>query len=165
MNTELWELVNASDGRYFTSDEEAKVLKFAQTLPARFQAAAKVKAAEEPIVKSVIERMKQLYPNMARYHAAGWEKAHRDVQLVLRYNVQAMVCNDLQALEDKLLFWLRTILKSVNLTPKFIADTYVLLTQSCRDALPAEAFQLLEPALSRTLSVLSDVPEPHTAAV
>ncbi len=51
------------------------------------------------------------------------------------------------------------------MTPRFMRDTYDLLGDSCRQALPADAFPLLEPHLKRAAEVLSDFPEPYRPAV
>ena len=165
MNTQLIEMLQAADGRYLTREEQQTMLRWSEGLSARFQAATFIAAKEDVMVKEVIELLKAKYPNMGRYHADGWEKGYRDMQLVLRYMVRAMILEDVQDLDDKLLYWFRTILRAVNLTPKFIKDAYELLRQVCQRQLPADVFQRLDPVIVHTISVLSDFPEPHIAAV
>ena len=165
MNGKLQELITSTDGRYFTLDEQKRILAFTTTLPQRFAAAAAVQQAEEAIVRRVVDQMRLAYPNLERFHESGWDKTNRDVQLALRYIAQAMVLDDIEGLKDRLLYWFRTILKSVSLTPGSIRDAYTWLREACRERLPADAFALMLPALDITIEILSDFPEPHVAAV
>lgn len=165
MNRRMKQIINGSDSRYLDKNEMREILDYTTTLPLRFKVAGEVEQHEAAAVRYCIDEMRKRYPNMERYHLRGWERAYRDVQLVVRYNAQAMILDDAQVLEDKLLLWLRTMLSGVDLTPKFIRDTYDLLTEGFRRVLSAEAFEMLEPFLLHTRDVLSDVPEPAVASV
>lgn len=165
MNTLLTEIVNASESRYMSREEQGRLMAYAETLPQRFRASAAVEQAEDEIVSTVIEKLKQAYPNFGKHHDQAWEKGTRDLQLVLRHVTQAMVLDDVQSLNERLLYWFRTILMGVNITPQFIRDSFTMLREACRDRVAAEDFALLDPALLNTIEVLSDIPEPYTPAV
>lgn len=165
MNKRIKQVINGSDSRYLSKDEMREILNYTNTLPARFKAGNQAEQHEAEIVRRVIDELKPRYPNMEKFHLRGWERGFRDVQLVYRYAVQAMILDDVTVLEDKLLFWFRTMLSGVDLTPKFVRDTYEFLTESARMKLPAEAFELLEPMLNRITEVLSEIPEPAVASV
>ena len=131
MNTRFATLIEDAESRYLTDGEQQEILSYAQSLPSRFQASAAIEAAETKIIDECVSQIRQDYPNMEKYHHSGWDKAKRDMQLVLRHCTVAMVTDDLVGLDDRLLFWLRTILSSVNLTPKFVHDSYSYMRASC----------------------------------
>ena len=109
--------------------------------------------------------MSKRYPNFTKYHDQGWARCYRDVQLVLRQDVQSMLLDDVRSLDDKILLWMRTTLAANNLTPGFCRDAFSLLREKLQDHLGAEEFDLLRPYLDRNIDVLSDFAEPATPAV
>jgi len=165
MYSRMMQIVNASDSRYLTPPEQEQVLAYCGTMPKRLQAARQVEQLEATLVNQVIGEMKKRYANFANLHDRAWDKSYRDIQLVLRYLVQGMLMDDVDMAAHKLLFWLRTIVASLGMTPAFMRDTYTFLREACKQKLPAEAYTLLEAHLNRTIEVLSDFPEPHKAAV
>lgn len=165
MNRRIKQIINNSDSRFLNKEEMREILNYTNSLPARFKAATQAEQMEAEIIRWVIDQLKPRYPNMEKFHLRGWERGYRDVQLTFRYIVQAMILDDVKVLEDKLLFWLRTMLAGVDLTPQFVRDTYELLTESCEARLSQESFELLAPFLHRTTEVLSDIPEPAVASV
>jgi hypothetical protein len=165
MYSRLMKLINATDGRYLTPQEQEQVLAYVNSVPRRLQAARLVEQKEADIVNWVIAELKRRYPNFNRLHDRAWEKGFRDIQLVLRYVVQAMLVDDTAMPATKLYVWFRSIAAAVGMTPQFMRDAYDLLTTACRQGLPADAFVLLEPFLRDAADVLSTFPEPHRAAV
>lgn len=165
MNPMLQDLAHESESRYLTKDEMGKIVAYTTSLPARFKAAAAVEAKEEAIVRFAVDQMKRRYPNFERYHPQAWEKAFRDIQLSLRYTVQAMVWDNPSSQADRLLYWLATIFSSFGFTPQFNRDTYSFLRDAVRQNVPAEAFGLLEPFLEINIDVLGSIPEPAQALV
>lgn len=165
MNRRIKQIVNSSDSRYLHKDEMREILNYTNSLPARFKAATQAEQQETEIIRWVIDELRPRYPNMEKFHLRGWERGFRDVQLTFRYAVQAMILDDVTVLEDKLLFWFRTMLAGVDLTPQFVRDTYELLTESCEARLSPESFELLAPMLHRITEVLSDIPEPAVPSV
>src|SRR3984893_551356 len=104
MNARMQKLAQAAEGRYFRSDERQEFLAYAASLPARFQASDQIEQQEETIVRAVIEEMQRRYPNFAKLHDQAWAKAFRDVLLVLRFDVQALICDEMGWLDEKVLF-------------------------------------------------------------
>ncbi|MCS6852884.1 MAG: hypothetical protein NZ700_17125 [Gemmataceae bacterium] len=165
MYSRLVQTIHAAESRYLNPQEQSIVLTYCASMPKRLQAMKAVEQKETEIVNQVITELKKRYVNFADLHDRAWEKGFRDVQLVLRYNVQGMLLDDSEMVAQRLLYWMRTIMAAVGMTPRFMRDTYTLLREACRQHLPAEAFQLLEPHLERTIAILSDIPEPHRPAV
>jgi hypothetical protein len=165
MNSLLRDIVRESEYRYLTKEEEKSILGYTNSLPARFKAASAVEVAEEKIVMHVIDVMKAKNPRFGTLHGAAWEKGYRDVQLVLRNAVNAMVWDDSMLQEEILLHWFGTIVFSFGMTPKFMTDTYVALKEAAKMHLPPESYTACEPFLQRVVDVLSKIPEPAVALV
>jgi len=165
MNKEITQLLIGSDSRYLTADERQSVLEYTNGFAERFRILSLIEESEDAAVRFCIDNTRKRYPNFDKYHTTAWAKAFRDVQLTTRYMAQSMLLDDIGILEEKLLFWLRTILAGLNFTPEFNRDTYTFLKQGFRQSLPPDAFGVFEPFLNRTIEVMSDFPAPATPAV
>ena len=115
---------------------------------------------EHAVVTATPERIKELYPDFTRYHAVGWEKDYRDMQLLLQYMGKSMLLDDQKLMDDQVLTWVRTIFKSLNVTPKFLRDSYKILRDNVRSRAKPRTYGLMEPLLTHTIQYLSDIPEP-----
>lgn len=165
MKNRIAQVLVGSDSRYLTAEERQEVLEYTGGFSERFRIVALVEANEDAAVRFCIDNTRKRYPNFDKYHTSAWAKAFRDVQLTTRYMAQAMLMDEMGILEEKLLFWLRTILAGLNFTPEFNRDTYTFLKQGFRQSLPPDAFAAFEPYLDRTIEIMSDFPAPATPAV
>jgi Phycobilisome protein len=165
MTTRLRKLATAADGRYFTADERRQIKDYTDYLHHRLDAADAVEQKEEAVLRSVIEEMQKKYPNFAKYHDQGWARQFRDLQLVLRCVVHAMILDDLGQLDDRILFWMRTMFAANNYTPAFVRDCFTRLRDRLAEQPGGDHFELLKPGLDRSVEVLGDFPEPATPAV
>ncbi len=152
----ILEEARASDPGLYLSEEKLRSLeKIDHLMAARVQAARKAEQAEPAILKNVIETVTRKYDfasNAVNYK----EKCYRDVGLVYRYCVFSMLCDDMTILENKLLFWLRTILQSQNFAQgnDSIRATYELLLKESQKQLSPEVFRYLDPFLARAVTIL-----------
>jgi len=143
-------------------ETRSRLAAWASSLDARLAAAEAAEAAEGAAVRYAIDALKRDYPEYSLHQPNAWAKGFRDVQLMLRHNVSAMVRDDAEWLEHDFLAWLKTILQAYLFhSPKFVRDTYVLLKEACRRELPAPAFRLLAPYLDLTIQVLADLREEY----
>jgi hypothetical protein len=165
MNPPLTTILRQADGRYLTADERALVLAYAQDLPARVRAAQEIEGLESNLIASVVDQLRGQYPRFERLFPSAWEQLAGDIRLVLRADVRAMLAGDLRVLEDKALFYVRSILAAYNVTPQFASDTFTVLRDRTRDRAGADTFARLEPYLERNIQVLADFPEPAVAMV
>lgn len=152
-------------GRYPTAAEEEAVLDWAASAPRRLQAANLIAQKEQQIVREAVDSMQPRYPKFAPQHDRAWDKATRDMGLVLRYAVQAMIVDDSDMANDKLFVWLGTIVRSTGHTPALFRDCYAAVVAGCRKHLPADAFDLAEPYLQRAADDMSAFGEPTKQAV
>jgi hypothetical protein len=152
--------LNTLRDRYPTAEERDRLTAYAGGVRSRLAAVQELESVERVVIEVTLERIRELYPNFTRYHAVGWEKGYRDMQLLLQYMAKAMLVDDVRLLDDQVLTWVRTIFKSLNFTPKFLRDSYTLLRDGVRVAVKPRSFALLEPYLAHTIQYLSDIPEP-----
>ena len=152
--------LNTLRDRYPTAAERDRLNEYAAGVRDRLGAVRELEAIERPVIEAALGRIKEHYPNFTRYHAVGWEKGFRDMQLLLQYMAKAMLVDDVRLLDDQVLTWVRTIFKSLNFTPKFLRDSYTLLREEVRARAKPRTFALIEPYLTHTIHYLSDIPEP-----
>ena len=165
MYSRLLKIVDSTDSRFLNAEEQAAVLQYAASIPARIEASKHAERIEGEAVRVTIQHIRRRYPKFEAYHQRGWDKGARDLQLIFRYAVQAMILDDPEVAEEKLYIWIRTVLSSFNITPGFVRDSYTIFRDVLREQLPANAYSLLEPHLNHAIQVLSDFPEPALAAV
>jgi hypothetical protein len=155
----------ACDGRYPSPSEEGEVLAWAASAPKRLQTANLIAQKEAEIVREAIESVRPRYQNFPAQHDRAWDKANRDMGLVLRYAVQGLVVDDADMPDEKLFAWLCTIVRGTGHTPALFYDCYSAVIDACRRHLPADLFALAEPYLERALKDMSSFAEPMKPAV
>ena len=165
MAAPLSTILRQSDGRYLTAEEREAVLVYARDLPAAVKAGEGVESQEAVVIADVVGAMRDQFPRFERLFTDAWERFAADVQLVLRADVRAMLSGDLRLLEDKALFYVRSILAAYNVTPEFAREAFVRLRDRCREKLTADTFARLAPYLERNIQVIADFPEPAVAMV
>src|SRR5436190_22718885 len=126
MNPSLNDILRATEGRYPGAEEREQLLAFARELPARVRAAEEVEAHAAAVTAGVTEALRERYPRYEKLFPKAWDRCARDLQFVLRYDVRAMLAGDPRPLEDKALYYLRSILAAYNLTPQFARDCFTL---------------------------------------
>lgn len=181
LHPQLRAIFNAAECRYFTDQEFEEYLNVVPENADRVKAAKEMRAVEEETVSQVVEDIFAVYP-FAKYHAAAHVKANRDIRNVSAYATGAMLMNDLQWFDDKLLIWLKTILQSfefpdregpakkvvfggsrgdsgilekIKPNQRPIYATYVKLKNYYQERLTKESFALMEPYLQLAIDTLS----------
>lgn len=154
MYSQLMRVINDTDGRLPTRDDERVVLEFAGSLPKRLETANFIQRHEQELIDRCLSRTRSQYPDLAEEFPAAWEKGTKDVRAVIRYAVQAMLMADPDVAADKMLRWLRAILSAVGLDQACVRDTFTNLRDAFRDMLPADGYALMEPYLTRTIEEL-----------
>lgn len=155
-NSVLAKITREEPGRYLTDEEVREALKESPFLASRIRAMRSAQRVEDEVVKSTVDPVLKKFDFQTGRGGYGSAKCYRDVGTVYRYCVYAMVCDDLALLNDKLLYWLRTILQSLSF-PGYndsIAATYTLLRREMNRRLPAEDAALLDPFFRATEEIL-----------
>ena len=165
MSTPIYQIVDTCENRYLTQQEESEILDYVNDLPQRFKAARELHKAESPASKKMVRRLRDKYPTLSDHHDDQWTKTYRDCQLILRVAAQAMILDDIRYLDEKVLFWMRTIMQSLDLTPELMSDTWTFLKEEVTGLMSPFAAEVFEPYLDRIIEVLSSIPEPAVARV
>ena len=160
MTIKVLKTIYGSDNRFLEEEEKQQILAYTSSMAERMEAAREAEAACGQAIKHAIGALRQAYPRFHTFHPDAWGKASRDLELIIRYQVQAMLLDDPAYLKDRVLVWLRTILSSFNFTPQFHRDTYTRLKEGVEKNVSPEAFRQLEPYMDLTIEVMSDFPEP-----
>lgn len=154
MNSAMMEMMTTVEGRYLTDEEVQRIHAYFEGFRSRVDAMRAIEAKEAAIVRDTIDEVWEKHPDFHTRHHAAREKAVRDVTLTLRYCAQAMVREDEEFLAEKLLFWLRTILRSFNMG-QVIDTTYRTLARKAEAHLEPQHLELLGPYLRQTHRLLT----------
>ena len=150
---------------YPSEELRLEALECVSEMTARFEAAKEVEQVEPNVVAATIRKQREKYPTFANHHDMAWEKGVRDLALTLRVNVQAMLLGDIAHQDEKLLSWFRTIIRSFDITPDFIRDTYTWMAEEMQSALTAPAWSFMKPYMEGNITSLANFAEPATPRV
>lgn len=154
MNEKIEALLANAEGRYLEATEQSVMTDFAFTLEQRLRAMRSIQQHEANVVKATMDALWEKYPDMKTRHVDGYKKGTRDLTLVLRYNALAMVRDSVEFLDQKLLFWFRTIISAFEMNEP-LQFAYQQLSRELQNHLDGEDFKLVEPFISRTLEILA----------
>lgn len=151
----LAEIARTEPGRWLTPEELDGLRADDPFMAPRVDAAAEARRVESTVLEATVETILKKYDFEAR-HDYGKDKCYRDVGAVYRYAVFAMLMNDRGLLENKLLYWMRSIIQSFQFPSgnESIRMTYRLLRQSANRSLAPEHARLLDPFLAAAEEVL-----------
>lgn len=155
MSPKLAQLLKAEPGRYLTPEEEADVLEEDPFMAPRLEAMRECRDFEKTIVGGTVDMVLRKFEFEQRYET-GRQKCMRDVTAVYRWSVFSMVVDDVSVLENKLLFWMRTVIQSFEFPGKnqSISFCYGLLRKEAGRLLKPATMQLLDPFLASAENIL-----------
>lgn len=139
---------------YPTYDEETDLIKYAKTINFRINALKEIEKKEEKIIDETFDYMMDKFPSMSKFPAYT-PKSKRDLKIILRYCGHAMLRDDVDFLNDQLLFWLKTIIHSFGFEDGVIRDTLVKMDDLCKRDIDPKVYNFLNPYLKNTINVLS----------
>ena len=119
MNTLIDECWIQAEGTYLNSGQLNSVQNYIESLPQRILIYQELQAQEDALLDRIMEKFKPTLPNLTRQHGhLAWDRCRRDLSMVWRYCCMAYLLNDESYLQDKLLYWMETILKSFKIRDK-----------------------------------------------
>jgi hypothetical protein len=110
-NPQIAELFRVAESRHLTETEFAQYLTLVPEFADRVEAAQEIMAAELTVVTNTVKQVFFLYP-FSKYHELPKDKCIRDVSYVSAYATHSMLMDEPDWFRDKLLIWLKTILKA-----------------------------------------------------
>lgn len=157
MLSQLQALSYKTDGRYATDEELKMMIDFVRSFQLRVQTYQQLQAAEPQIVQQVYARMKsqepKLFLNGSADVSAKWK---RDTIRVLRYSAIAMLLDDPNSLRERLLFWMRTVMKAFG-AEQSCNVTYAVMQEVVKQHLSPAQASLFCPILELNRQVLGAV--------
>lgn len=154
MLSQLKKLSNVTDGRYATDDELKFMDDYARSFYLRIQTYQRLQIAEAMIIQQVLSKVKKLDP-------ASFQQEHiemkwkRDTIRVLRYSAIALLLDDPLTLQERLLYWFRTVMKAFG-TQKNCAITYQVMQEVVQQYLTPTQANLFCPILELNRQILGD---------
>lgn len=145
---------------YPTSEERQQIENYLATVKARRTALEELRRTVTMVIDRVIQRMREAYPEFAKYHGNGFEKGHRDLVLLTNMTANAMFIGEYLTLDEMFTEWYRTILKASHLSPFFVRDTFTVWREELQAALSDESYALLRPFADHVAEYLCRIPVP-----
>ena len=155
MLKQITKLTIEADGRYASDKELEFIQDYLDSVELRVSAYEKIRDKSEEILDKTKAKMEVKTPNLfARGKRDLGSIWRRDVAIVLRCSVAAMLVNDLDWIRDSLLLWHRTIV-SANKTNHISDATYSLMPEVMKEYLTDEEIKLILPVLQLNQSILT----------
>lgn len=145
MNTVINAYWVEAEGRYLGAEQLRTMETYMGSLPRRIQVYQELQSKEAALLDWVMERFQPTMPNLTRLHGPlAWERCRRDLSMVWRYCTMAYFLNDEAYLQDKLLYWMETIIKSFKMKDQ-CQVAYKLLLEGLSFVLTDEAQSVVKP--------------------
>ncbi len=141
MLSQLYKLNVQTDGRYATDAELQFLGSYVASFTVRQSAYQKLQTSERRIVQQVQAKVRQLDPGAFVYDNQDISsKCERDTLFVLRYSTLALLLNDTKLLEEQVLIWLQSIMRTFKDHQRRCDLTYRVMQEVVKQYLnPAEA--------------------------
>ncbi|EKV02010.1 phycobilisome protein [Leptolyngbyaceae cyanobacterium CCMR0082] len=154
MLSQLQTLVREVDGRYATDTELMFLQNYLQTARLRFSAYQKIQKAETAIIQQVKQKLKATDPQLLRRGkvdlSAKWQ---RDAVIGFRYCAHALLVADEEGLEERLLLWFQSIIRSFK-AQQSCDITYKIMQDVVRQHLTPQEAELFCPILAQARLLL-----------
>jgi hypothetical protein len=116
-----------TDGRYATDEELSFLSEYIKSYSLRLQTYQKLQTSEAEIVQQVLTKLQSLDQSLLKSSGEDISsKWKRDTIRVLRYSAIAMLLNDSDTLQERLLFWMQTVMRAFG-AQKSCDATYELM--------------------------------------
>ncbi|MEZ6140606.1 MAG: hypothetical protein R3B84_08550 [Zavarzinella sp.] len=153
-------LIQKLDNRWPTQKEKADLQAYLSTTKSRRAALDEIVANADTVADSVVREIRAMYPQFSKFHGSGYEKGKRDVALLTNITANCMFLGESETIDHQFTIWYRTILKSVHVTPQFMADTLHSWQRHLDTALSSEAYSLMKPYIHHFIDLLTDFAVP-----
>jgi predicted RNA-binding protein Jag len=138
MYSQLSQMMVGAEGRYLNSEEMDNISEMVKTFHARFEVTQRLEAKEDQIIKAIVEKSLEQFPQFAEERPNVFEKCVRDETLVLRYAAMAYLNDDDEVFTEKVMYWMRTVVQAMNFTD-VAKYTYTNMQEAVSDVLGDDA--------------------------
>lgn len=143
-------IFDEAENRYLQPEELRHIGQYVSSLPARMSAYRAVRDQEVAVMQQVANQLEMELPDVA---TATLERSIKNAMLSLRYCALAMLLNDENVVQKRLLNWLS---ESIQLHDTAAIDTVLFqrLKQQLRLALNAQQMATFEPFLNLVEAII-----------
>ncbi|MEG3860392.1 phycobilisome protein [Microcoleus sp. herbarium12] len=152
MHPEIEALLDQAETRFLKGEELIAFKRQAATLAQRLKIYEFLREKEASIFQPVANKLQESFPNQKE---ETLERSLKHWVLVLRYCAMAMLLNDREFLEQRLLDWVSGIVEA-HQTQKVEATVCTLLETRLKELLSEQARAILQPFLDQAKSMIVD---------
>lgn len=150
MQTELTELLVQAENRYLQTEELQGFKSYAETLAQRLKIYEFLRDREVVIFQPVADQISVIFPQEKQERL---EQVLQQWILILRHSAMAMLLNDSEYLQRRVIDWLSGIVQAHN-TQAIDTQVYQLLNTRLNELLSAKAMVFIQPFLEQVKSYL-----------
>ena len=154
MDSALMKVFDDVQHEYPNADQVAHIRTLAASVPLRVEAAQAFHALEDVVADATVSQLRTRFPDFEKTHPNGWQKGLDDFAMVSRTCIQAMLLDDMESLDEKLLYWFRDIVEQVKLPKTMIRQCHELFHKEYQKRSDPSHYQLLEPFLTRSIDLV-----------
>ncbi len=154
MHPEIEALLDQAENRFLKAEEMTAFKRQAATLSQRLKIYEFLRDKEESIFQPVANKLQEIFPDEKEEIL---ENSLKHWLLVLRYCAMAMLLNDGNFLEQRLLDWLSGLVEA-HQTQKIEATVCNLLQTRIKEVLSEQARAILQPFLDQAQLLIIDIP-------
>jgi hypothetical protein len=155
MLSRMMQTINRSDNLYLSPREQKEVLRYAKSIPNRFAAVRALQAEEPRIVDRALAALGESEYLAVSLEAQGWTAASNDLKLILRTIALAVLTEDDQILETRVLSHLRRKLRYLNFPPDATYSLFLSLISFTETQLAAEHCEMITPYFEPLLTTMT----------
>ncbi|NJM48119.1 MAG: phycobilisome protein [Alkalinema sp. RU_4_3] len=157
MLSQMQRLSAEAEGRYATDEELRFLAEYLSSYELRLQTYQKLQQMEAGLLQKAYEKLVAQEPGMFRSGATDLTtKWKRDTVRILRFSVTALLINDLDSHQEKMLLWFQSIARAVNVQ-KSCNLTYTALQEIIRPHLTEPQANLFLPILEMNRRTLANL--------
>jgi hypothetical protein len=153
-------MFDAAENRYLQQDELDVLTNYVESLPDRIDTYRCLRDREVNIMQTVADQLEVQFPKESQHML---ERCLKNALLVMRYASMAMLQNDPEILDQKLITWLSET-NAVYNTQAIDAALYPMLNQQLAATLTASQLELIRPYISTAQQAFTQA-QPATAGV
>lgn len=150
LNQALEQNIVEADGRYLDTQELSVFEQYVQSYEARLQAYQNISESSDTIVLQALRKLARLHPTLIQKHG---QRCRYDMSEVLRYTALAVLRDDPEFFQNKIIFWLDTVLRAHKKQAQCIS-AYQYLQEAISEALPANQTEMVRPYISLIITSL-----------
>lgn len=156
MLKQLESLSLTAEGRYATAQELQFLHDYLSTVDLRMSVYQKIRDVEDEIIEQLQNKMRKIKPGIFQTKSGDVSAVcQRDIKVILRNAIAAMLIDDLDRLRENILLWQRIIIKVFQ--ERHIATmVHTTMPEIIEQFLTPEEFALIKPVLQLNQAILAD---------